>query len=87
LSVTIQEKGMFEKLFQHWCGPPCPRPMLDDGLRQQRLYRMQRAGLPAIAETLLRDGVNERMLRGADGSAEGEESWERPKAGRSTSSK
>ena len=31
LSVTIQEKGMFEKLFQHWCGPPCPRLMLDDG--------------------------------------------------------
>jgi len=36
---------------------------------------------------LLSDGVSERMLRCADCNIKGEESWERPKAERSTSSK
>src|SRR5438309_5840493 len=46
-----------------------PAPDARRRIRQQRLYCMQRAGLPAIAETFLSDGVNERMLRCADCSA------------------
>src|SRR5271169_2251352 len=42
-------------------GPSMPVPDARRRIRQQRLYGMQRAGLPAIAETLLRDGVNERI--------------------------
>jgi len=78
---------MFEKLFQHWCGPSMPaRPMLDDGSDNNAYICRQ---LPAIAVTLLSDGVNERMLRCAERRRwrQGDESWERPKARRSTSSK
>src|SRR2546423_15440951 len=58
-----------------------PAPDARRRIRLQRLYCMQRAGLPAITETLLSDGVNESMLRCADCTAEERSRVHGPKRG------
>ena len=51
LSVTIQEKRMFEKLLQHWSDPLCSRPMLDDRFDSGGSSYVQQTRMATIADT------------------------------------